>query len=125
MIELVASDGTLRVCPPGKDGCKDGWCRVELARDGKVEVLGADAGDKVIRRLAAGMRESFSGSAAGMIKGIPVYAVMSLFEEHCTIYAADAHGSRLLFVQRPDGSLLATVTLTHEQRAAWLAQLSR
>lgn len=118
MIELVAADVTLRVRRQ-----TDGWCRVELERAGVVDDLGADARDKVLRRLMAGLGDKLAGSTAGMIKGIPVHAVMSLFENHCTIYAADAHGARHLFVQRADGSLLATVTLAPEQRAQWLASL--
>jgi hypothetical protein len=120
MIELAASEGTLRVHPPQKDG----WCRVELETAGNIEVLGADARDKVLKRLAAGVRDVFKGSAVGMIKGIPVHAVMSLFENHCTIYAADANGMRTLFVQRADGRLAGTLSLTAEQRQQWLAVLA-
>jgi hypothetical protein len=115
---LESESGTLRVVPQN-----DGWCAVTLSLAGSDHRLGADAPKVVLMKLAAGLADELRGKEIGKIRGLPVRAIMSLFEDHCTIYATNEGDDRLWIVQRPDASLLGTVRLSREDRVRWLASV--
>jgi len=117
---LASDDATLHIAPDTGD-----WSRVTLELATGREALGADAHAKIVARLTAGLAPTLSGSTIGMIKGNPVRVVMSLFDEHCTIYAADEGNIRQRFVQRADTTLATTLRLSRECCEKWLAVLAK
>jgi hypothetical protein len=117
---LVTDEATLHIAPDTGD-----WSRVTLELPTGRESLGADAHAKIVARLAAGLAETLTGSTIGMIKGTPVRVVMSLFDEQCTIYAADDGDVRVWFVQRADTTLATTLRLSRACCEAWRAILAK
>ncbi|MBD2026808.1 hypothetical protein [Leptolyngbya sp. FACHB-711] len=101
----------------------DDWCEVELAIRDKVVRLGADQRDIVINRLISGLENEITDRFVGVINGLNVVGILSLFEEHGTIYAGDSGEHRILFFQDSSGALLENVALTMTDREHWLAQL--
>ena len=89
-------------------------------------VLGADTRLKIIERLINnGLLESLVGDFVGAVDGISVHWVLSLSEDHCTLYAADVEGSRVLIVQDSDAQTIATIPLSPPMRERWLFVLRR
>jgi hypothetical protein len=102
---------------------ENGWCSVSLSLGGKSVRLGADTRKVVMDRLASALKRELQGKAAGTLHGMKVVWVLSLFEDHAVIYAADAGGQRLLFFREDSGALFGSITLSDEERERWLAQL--
>lgn len=102
---------------------KDGWCEVDLSLRGRTVRLGADQQQLVTDRLASALEDELKGDVTGVINGINVVWVLSLCEDHATIFAADADVRRVLFFQDSSGSLLGSANLTAEDRMQWLARL--
>jgi hypothetical protein len=119
VIKLVASETELTLRSD-----KDGWCEVDLFFGGRTVRLGADQQQLVIERFASGLERELKGDVAGVINGMDVVWVLSLSEEHGTIFAAGDGERRVIFFQEASGSLLGTVVLSAEDRARWLGQLS-
>jgi hypothetical protein len=117
-IELEASFGRFRLTTN-----EAGWCQVELQLADRRVALGADSLTTVIARLADGLGDAFVGGVAGTIDGVAVYWIVSFFEQHCTIYAADVENGRRLFVEDRDAKLVAGMTLSQEERLRWRAEL--
>lgn len=115
---LVTDGATLIVAPD-----TGSWSRVTLELPTGRESLGADAHAKIVGRLVAGLAETLPGAPVGQIRGSAVRVVMSLFEDCATIYAADDGDVRVWIIQRADTSLCATLRLSRERCAEWLAVL--
>lgn len=118
VIKLVTSETELTLRSD-----QDGWCEVDLFLGGRTVRLGADQQQLVIERLASGLDRELKGDVVGVISGMDVVWVLSLSEEHGTIFAADDGERRVIFFQEASGSLLGTVALSGEDRARWLGQL--
>lgn len=118
-ILLEAAGGRLRLEPD-----ENAWCRVtlEVAEDRDVE-LGADSLSTVRMRLLNALGP-LRGLVSGEIDGRAVYHVLSLFERHCTLYAADAPEGRRLFIQDAGGKVLGAITIPNDRRRAWASALS-
>jgi hypothetical protein len=120
VVELQIPSATLRLRTNAH-----GWCQVELSRDERTDVLGADTARVVMGRLISGLSESLVGESTRRIGDITVRWVMSLAERHCSIFAGDVGADRHVFFQGADGHLLGTVVLSESQRNAWLRKLQR
>jgi hypothetical protein len=102
-----------------------GWCQVELTRDERMDVLGADTARIVVDRLISGLSDAPVGDSPRRIGDIAVRWVTSLAERHCSIFVGDVGTERHVFFQGADGNLLGTVVLSENQRHAWLLKLQR
>jgi hypothetical protein len=116
--ELEASGYILRfsVAP-------NGWCRLSLINNQRVEDLGADSDQIVTERLISGLQDKIKRKIVGEITGIPVQWVLSLNEKHFTIYAGDDQKGRHLFFQDANAKLVASFVLSLEDRKQWLEKL--
>lgn len=101
----------------------DDWCRVKLRIKDAVWELGADARQIVFKRLQGALRESLGGDVVGSIEGVDVVWVLSLSEEHCSIYAGDKESRRVLFLQDRNADLIACVELDTAQCKEWFNSL--
>lgn len=63
--------------------------------------------------------EGAAQAPAGEIDGAPVTWVMSLMEEHTSLYGADAVEGRILIVQAADGATLAKLVVDRAQCGVW------
>lgn len=118
VIKLVASKTELTLRSDD-----DGWCEIDLFLGGRNVRLGADQQKLVTERLASGLDRELKGDVVGVINGMDVVWVLSLSEEHGTIFAAADGERRVIFFQEASGLLLGTVVLSTEDRARWLGQL--
>lgn len=117
MKELVAEGGRLRL-----DTNEDGWCRIELVSDGNITPLGADVYRIVAERLSRALSSSpEESSMSGGERNVA--CVTTLSEHHCTIYAYDEEGDRILFVQDRHGQDIGTLRLPDPHRRRWRDQL--
>src|SRR5690349_23166220 len=97
------------------------WCRLQLEVDGAVFTLGAEAKSVVFERLARALADELPASTT-KIEGISATWLLSLAEEHSSVFAAEIEGRRTLFFQGPDGRLLARAVLSDSERWAWMKQ---
>jgi hypothetical protein len=102
---------------------ESGWCEIQLESGGRITALGADDIDVIRRKLGAALEGPLAGPERGMIDDHVVRWVLSLSENHATVYAADVGEHRRLYFQAGDGSQLGSLGLTVEDRRHWLAGL--
>jgi hypothetical protein len=119
VLELKTGTLTMRLDPN-----RDGWCKVILLTAGKEITLGADVFPVLRTRLREAFRSDSAASVCGEIDGRPVRWVLSLFEEHGSIYAADDRGSVILYFQDADGKMIAQTVLGAIERRSWIEKLS-
>lgn len=100
-----------------------GWARCYLTREGGEVFLGAESIAHIVESLSSGLCGA-AGEADGHISGRVVRWVLSLAEQHCTLYVTADGGEPTLFWQDRDGSLLATLALPEATRGEWCEQLS-
>jgi hypothetical protein len=117
--ELIAGNGKLVL--RAEDA---GWCRVALVFESRTLALGADRLDVISKKLSAGLGELPEGPSAGRIQGVDARWILSLNEEHASLYVGQGSGRWLLFVQGADGSLLGRLELTESDRERWLRELA-
>jgi hypothetical protein len=117
-LELEAPEATLVL-----DTNERGWCQVVLRLPDRVLALGAEMHKTVIARLINGVSDRLPGPISGRIDGVPVPWVVSLFEQHSSVYAADVDEGRRLFIQDRDAKWIAVMTLSAEDRRRWLSRL--
>lgn len=101
------------------DADERGWCRVRLRLGSRDIALGAESRNIVIERLDRALLDPLPGEEAGQLDGVPFRWVLSLFEEHATIYAAEVDGVRRLHFQAGDGQSIGRIDLTRDQRREW------
>jgi hypothetical protein len=105
------------------------WCQLTLQSHHQKFKLGAETLPILVQRLQQALIAPLEGNPAGSILGTEVHWVMTLAEQHCTIYAGNVEQAganapnRQLFFQDSDGVLLAQVTLNDGTRTAWAKQL--
>jgi len=102
----------------------NGWCEVYIRIGYKTIRLGADHEAIVVQRLMSAMDRNLNGPMVGAIQGINVVWILSLAEEHATIYAGDDAGYRILFFQDASGNPVGDVRLTHDDKRHWLSILA-
>jgi hypothetical protein len=117
---LSAGDARLILEPDESD-----WCQVLLDLDGRRIALGADTIGVIVQRLRDALLDRLTGTASGVLNGIEVFGVLSLYERHSTLYAGDRGDRRLLFVQTEDGSLIGTLELGPDDMRRWQDQLGQ
>ena len=122
----MAAHDTLELPFPG--GClrlaAGNWCHVVLEREGRTHRLGADAWKIVVERLLKGLVGPLEGAGSGKIDGATVYWVLSLSEDHATLYVAPRPGGRTLFVQDAAGALVDRIDLTEQLAQGWAEALA-
>ena len=118
VIMLTVRDVVLRLCSG-----ETGWCKVELWDGQRQYPLGADSRSVVIERLSRGLADKLEGPPAGSIEGVAVTWILSLAERHTSVYSADVGGIRQFYFQGADGSLIARICLTDNDRQKWLTRL--
>jgi hypothetical protein len=118
VILLGCSDGELQL-----NVDETGWCDVALVTRGNRHQLGADTLKAVAAKLSNGLKDGLEGEASGTIDDVKVRWVLSLAERHCSVYAADVSGRRVLFFQGADGGLLDRLSLDQQERRVWWERL--
>jgi hypothetical protein len=99
------------------------WCAVSLRRGSSSTRLGAESRSVLASRLIANII-SPAGPPCGEIDGCSVYWVVSLAEEHFTLYAHFLTGPQCrIFVQSSSGALVWSGLLTQEQLQLWQQRL--
>src|SRR6187549_3359755 len=101
VVLLQCSDGALEFSSDGS-----GWCSVALIQSEHRHPLGADTLAVVRKKLSDGLQAPLKVPSSGRLAGYDVHWMLSLTEQHSSIYAADADGRRLLFFQGADGRLI-------------------
>jgi hypothetical protein len=101
-----------------------GWCQVELQLDGKTFPLGADSESQIVVRLVSALSSELTHPVVGVINGVDVVLVLSLFERHATIFVSNTRGLRTFFFQNSSGEIFANGSLTDIERERWLSELS-
>lgn len=118
LITLKATQGTLLL-----DIDEKNWCQIRLSdASGQVE-LGADDINVIAARLTQALGNGHFKSC-GEIKGRPVAWVMSLFEQHSTLYIGAKSNTVDLFFQDSGGKLIAKMSLSDGERQEWHSQLA-
>lgn len=120
-IALSSKDGSLVLRSDEND-----WCVVLLdapAHAVPARPLGADTQSIITARLLRALHEPAAGPPSGVIDGVPVHWVLSLFERHSRFYVGEEGERRTLFILADDGSLLTKLPLEAEDVARWKEQL--
>lgn len=117
VIELVGSKARLMLSGQPE------WCELRLETLGREIELGADSAAVVLGRLASAVAEPLTLEPAGEIGGLSVAWVVSLSEQHTTIYVGASKSRRVLFFQDADGRTLARVDLDERRRGEWSEKL--
>ena len=99
------------------------WCRVSLHSEQGSTALGGDTRTVIVERLRAALSDETTSPVAGVLRGVEVRWVLSLAEEHATLFIGNYSGRRTLFIQAHDGSLLETLMLSCEDVVRWRALL--
>lgn len=99
------------------------WWQLSVEIGPTPHVLGSDTKKVIVSRLREGLAGSLGSKTAGVFDGTQTAWVLSLSEEHCSVYAGDEKGSRRFFFQDADGAHLGSLSLSSEEREAWLTRL--
>ena len=98
-----------------------GWWVWSLRADGRVSRLGADALAPSVERVLASL-EHCRGSD-GEIEGCRVTWLLSLSEEHYSLYCSDQGSDRLIFVLHPSAAVTWRGSIDSAQRERWRSEL--
>jgi hypothetical protein len=104
-LKLIGLEGTLVIA--SENGR---WCHVSLHIKGEDVALGAEMLSVVASKLLRFLR----------LERSRVVWVLSLSEQHGSIYGESHDGRVLLTIQNADARSLATLTLEPEHREAWI-----
>lgn len=105
----------------------DAWCSVELVTPAGVTKLGADTLSIIRGRLLAALRgppDSGPTQEGGPAPRTRSW-VLSLSEEHASIYVTDEGGLQMLEIWDGAGAQLSTLSLDETTAAAWVSLLSK
>jgi hypothetical protein len=102
----------------------DGWCTAYILFDDMKIRLGAEHQDVIVDGLVSALEGDLKPNTVGQIQEVEVVWILSLAEEHATIYAGDRNGYRILFFEDASGQLIGSVKLTSEDRQHWLSILN-
>lgn len=97
----------------------DEWCTA-IFDQGRRHILGSDRPAIIIESLLRALRREPNGNPTGLIGGVAVQHVASLFEEHGTIFVGYDCGVVRLYLQGASGDLLGTIELAETQRLKWI-----
>lgn len=111
MIELPVADGHLVL--EGQD-----WCVVSLRVGGSLTKLGAEAFNVLAPRILKNVTAPGTQSI-GEISGHVVHWLVSLAEDHHTLYVHFASTHRLIFIESPSGTCIWHGVLTEPQLKLW------
>lgn len=101
------------------------WCSLRLEKDDQSWDLGADTKNVIARKLSFALDKQHSMVESGTIYGTSVAHVITLFENHYSIYIGRIKNSeRTLFFQDKSNNIVATVRLDEKKRADWLEALN-
>ena len=98
------------------------WCAVWLEVGGERTLLGGDAPAVIRERLRANLTQP--REPAGMVDGKPVHWVLSLTEQHCTLYAQFGPEGRRLLIQGPQCEWIWQGALTEPDWRSWQTMLT-
>jgi hypothetical protein len=118
VISLNAEGGTLVLRQA--DGA---WWQLVVVVGSSEHVLGCDTRRIIVSRLRNGLTDTLGPKTAGLFEGIQSSWVLSLSEEHGSVYAGDREGVRLLFFQDANGSYLGCLRLSSQERETWSRNL--
>ena len=119
-IGLRTNDGSLSL------DC-EAWCSVFLVQGQQRRKLGADSFDLIVSRLRTALQTK-NQMASCEIDGVPFAGVLSLFEEHTSLYlevrANDCETkSRILVLEDRDGRPFHKLYLSASDEQDWLEKL--
>lgn len=95
------------------------WTTVELLHATGRHRMGSDVIDVVQFKLTRALADELGGKPIGSLFGVPVHAMMSLAEDHHTVYAGQVGTFRHLYVQNAQAKLVASLELSPEDRESW------
>ncbi len=107
--QITLTDGTIF----NFDVDKNNWCRLSIVVNGEVTRLGADTTEIIFKKLNDGLSDFSKKKKVGKIEEIDVIWIISLSEEHFTLYYGENATQKLLFIQNADGVSIAKITLTN------------
>jgi hypothetical protein len=120
----------LRLCVSSSEECLliariagASWCGCTLVVGENRVFLGAESRSYIIDHLieALGPRRNVTGR----INDLEVSWVLSLAEEHSSLYIAGEADCRVLFLQDRNGQLIHTMRLSMSDVESWRAELDR
>lgn len=98
------------------------WCGCTLVTAKGTRYLGAESWRYVMVHLIDGLNGQ--GKSAGRIEDDEVRWVLSLAEEHCSLYVADREGGTEVFYwQDRRGALVHAMRLSSNDVSAWIDEL--
>jgi hypothetical protein len=100
------------------------WTSVELIHASGRNRMGSDVLDVVLFKLKRALADELAGKPIGAMFGVAVHAMMTLGEDHHTVYAGQVGTFRHLYIQNAEAKLVATLELAPEDRATWLGALA-
>ena len=118
VVSLYAEGGTLVLRQ-----VDESWWQLAVAIGSSEHVLGSDNRRIIVSRLRQGLTNTLGPTTAGSFEGTPSRWVLSLSEEHCSVYAGDCEGVRHLFFQDANGTYLGNLPLSSAERESWLVEL--
>lgn len=89
------------------------WCTVSIVNGEKITKLGADIKSIIYKKIIEGFGKFNEREAVGTIEGIKVISILSLFEEHCSLYFGIRDDEKILFIQNAKGELIERLRLTN------------
>lgn len=101
------------------------WCQLELHTADRILKLGAETQYVLVQRLSLALRDKIEGKTVGSIQGVDVAWVLTLAEEHCSMYVGQVGSERVLFIQSEDCTLLARLNLSDSERRDLFSELDR
>lgn len=120
VIRLHGTNGTLWL----RDITED-WCQVVAKIDATERVLGSDVKQIIVQRLRNGLLPTNEPGRVLDFGGVSATWVLSLSEEHCSLYTGCIGADRAFFIQDANGALVGTLRLSPKDEQAWLSELSR
>jgi hypothetical protein len=102
-----------------------GWTSVVLLIDEHKHSLGADTLSIIATRIINALEAPLASKDSGEIDGVRVRWVLSLSEQHHTIYLAVVNEGIKLFIQHPDTTVVGSILLSDSDIARWLESLRR
>ena len=118
---LSAPEGSIEI-----DMSRPEWCHCTYLHGVKRRPLGAGPFDYICRQLSRDLRtnwDELDKPAMGEVDGLIVRWVLSLSEEHSTLYVAKDIQQTVLFWQDKNAVLICRITLDHELEKEWIQLL--
>jgi hypothetical protein len=122
VIRLPTSEGSVQI-----DASDESWCPCTLVQGEVSRYLGAASLDYITRHLWDSLLVEMIPEDipySGEVYGQKVRWVLSLSEEHSSLYMASTDSCRLLFWQDSRANLIALMHLSQEGVAIWRRRLA-